>query len=245
MISIPVRLGSSRLAKKHIQSISPSMTCLELLISRLKNTKTYLNGSRIVLNTTFLEEDRIFGEIAKTHGIEVFFGDVENIPLRLYQAMEHFKPDFVVNVDGDDLLCPWESIDSVVQSLSQCVRACETTAYPLGLNSFGFKSEYLRQMLDSIIDNGRETGWKPLFGSHMEIVPVEVSKIEGSISKKLRFTLDYPEDLLFFRAIHEVMGSSLVQASVSDIVSEVIQNKIYELNMCRIDEYWQNFHGSK
>ena len=61
----------------------------------------------------------------------------------------------------------------------------------------------------------------------------------------LRFTLDYEEDYLFFKALIEALGGTVDSVSDEDIVSTVMEKKLYELNEPISREYWSNFYKAR
>ena len=174
---------------------------------------------------------------------ETFFGSKENIPFRHLQAAFNNDLSHIIAVDGDDILCSTQSMRDVYDRLKGGSDYVVTRRLPFGLNSFGYSVGFLNSALQATNEKVLETGWGRIFDENQadEIV---YSKI-GTYENKLRFTLDYEEDLDFFRAVIEQLGDQIYEIDDSSLVSFVLKEKLYKLNAGRVEEYWNNFNSQK
>src|SRR6267142_5749562 len=105
-ILITVRLGSSRLKRKHLLELNGSPV-LQYLIRRIRlEFKSELCDREVVLviATSDDPENREL-ELFADDDLSVFYGSSNNIPLRHLQAARHYSAEAIVSVDGDDILC--------------------------------------------------------------------------------------------------------------------------------------------
>lgn len=242
-IFITARLGSTRLPDKHLKSVrgKPSM---QYLLERIYNTfvqEGHAESVKIIITTSAEEMNTAFRQFESL--AKVFFGDIKNIPLRHFQAALTHNIDSIIAVDGDDILC---SPQAMLKVRNQLERGCDyvtTKGLPFGLNAFGYSVNFLAEALQRNKEEVLETGWGRIF----DYTEPEVIRFPGMEEHKdsLRFTLDYDEDLQFFREIIETAGAEIKSMSDQDLIDLVLEEKIYKYNQFRIEEYWQNFHSQK
>ena len=105
-ILILARCGSTRLSKKHLQPVNgePVFCYLVRRIRQFFRAEIEAEKLRIIVATGDEPENRAFegvvGDVA-----QVFYGSTRNIPLRELQAAEVLNLDYIISVDGDDILC--------------------------------------------------------------------------------------------------------------------------------------------
>ena len=90
------------------------------LCSRLHNEfKNEIENEavKIVIATSEKTGNEVFLLPAKECGVEVFFGSDNNIPLRHLQCAKKFNFDYIISVDGDDILCSFEAARSVYSTI--------------------------------------------------------------------------------------------------------------------------------
>ena len=242
-VCITARLGSSRLPEKHLKTAG-GRPLEEWLIRRINATfsSELAEGSvEIVLTTTDEPQNEAFRQF-EFLGVRVFMGSRSNIPLRHLQAARAFSFDAVLAVDGDDILCATEAMRGVYDGLWQGALGVKTEGLPLGMNAWGYKTEFLAHSLKGREQDTLETGWGRIFDSS------SLQKVffhDADPGGALRYTLDYPEDYEFFRALIEHMGDSVVAASAQTIIARTLANGFQNLNAIRVAEYWDNFRAKQ
>tara|TARA_B100000315_G_scaffold260917_1_gene327321 strand:- start:12039 stop:12812 length:774 start_codon:yes stop_codon:yes gene_type:complete len=242
-IVISARLGSTRLPRKHLLDVKGE-PILKYLIIRIKNEfRREINlGSMILfIATSKNKEDKDFN-IFKKLGIEVFFGSNDNIPLRQLQVAKKYNLNYILSIDGDDILCSPLAMRMVYEKLGKDCNYVSTNNLPLGMNVSGYSTEFLNNSLLNYKNDILETGWGRIFDNNY-IDNIYFNPL-SNIDKKLRFTLDYNEDYIFFNNLITKLHSSISYLTDKEIVDEVIENKLYKLNGHLIDLYKKQFEKS-
>lgn len=196
----------------------------------------------IAVVTSEEAENRAF-ECFATMGVRVFYGATDNIPLRHHQAARQFGVEAVVAVDGDDILCSPAAMRVVRDTLRDGAGYAGTSGLPLGMNAFGYRSDFLAA---SVAGNERrtlETGWGHIFDKSRLVDRHQELGLE--LPGNLRFTLDYPEDYAFFKAIVEHFGDAIDDATDRDIVACVLAQRLNRLTDPVAEKYWQNFRSAQ
>ncbi|MEI8088780.1 MAG: hypothetical protein WCG63_04210 [Opitutaceae bacterium] len=238
-IFIVARLGSQRLQAKHLQPAA-SVPVLLHLIRRLRHTFSaqLADGrARIVIATSDEPANRTFEEVVGTEA-SVFYGSIHNIPLRQLQAAEAVGCSEIVSVDGDDILCSPTGVLAVAEKLAGGASYAQTSGLPFGINSFGYTRRFLTEAMAGHQQGTLETGWGRIFQGK---APATISYAHMPQDERLRFTLDYPADLEFFRALLEALGPQAPAATDEEIVRLVLDRQFYLHNGALAEEYWANF----
>lgn len=238
-ILLCARLGSSRLPGKHLLDMA-GQPAFHWLLSRVRGefAKELDTGTaRLVVATSDEPENRAFERFFSL-GVEVFYGPLVNIPYRFLLAARHFGADNVVAVDGDDILCSARAMRMVKTALEEGAEYAATSGLPLGMNSWGFSTDFLARSLAGHEDKILETGWGRIFDADKLVTLDAALPVSDD---RLRFTLDYEQDLAFFRRIAEMLGERTAIATDSEIVGLVMDQRIYALNEDIVREYWENF----
>ncbi len=241
-VLVTARLGSSRLPRKHLLEVN-GQSFIACLLSRLRPVLVTLPCSmQLVIATSDEPENRDFArfECADTH---VFYGHLDNIPRRHLEAARALGLDALVSVDGDDILCSPMAVANVAQALLDGADLVRTTGLPLGMNAMGYRTQFLEQVVMPWWSRSFDTGWGVIFPENawQDIVMPLAAKPE------LRFTLDYPEDQLFFSAvISELMAKDILSTATDDQIVAIVESQdLFQLNQGVNQEYWQNFHTER
>jgi len=236
-IFITVRTASSRLPKKALIEIQSIPTIVHL-IRRMKK----INVNHIVLCTTSLEEDDILCEIAKNEEIDFFRGSVKDKLNRWKEAAKKFKIDFFITADGDDIFCSKELIDlALVQLLANNCDFLESPGVICGAFTYGIKVEALNKVCD--IKNTEDTEMMWTYFKDTGLFKIENLNNVPSvfIRNDIRMTLDYKDDLIFFKKIIDhFYEKQEYNYSLSDIISFLdSNNEIININSYLHDQ-WRN-----
>jgi len=239
-ILIVARLGSQRLRAKHLQPVGDTPILLHL-VRRIRHAFGGLlaaGEARVVIATSDEPENRLLEQVVGTEA-GVFYGSISNIPLREKQAADHFGCEQIVSVDGDDILCSPAGMLAVARRLAAGPEEyVQTAGLPFGMNSFGYTRRFLTGALAGHTEATLETGWGRIFTG---TTPGLIAYPDLPQDQRLRFTLDYPDDLTFFRAVLAALGPRAAGASDREIIDLVLQQRLYALNAALAEEYWANF----
>ena len=240
-VFIPVRLGSSRLAKKPLIEVQ-GKSLIEHLIDRAKAAKL---PNLVVLCTTTRPEDKIFVDIAKKNGAECFRGSEHDILKRFLDAAVKFTVDFIVNVDGDDVFCDPELMDKTAETfLNTGASFIKWNNLPLGATPVGVKVDALRKVCERKDALNTETGWGAYF-TETGLFDVKFLEPEDKELKhpEIRITLDYPEDLKLVKKIYErlyVPGKLFTLKDILNLLKK--EPALAEINKGVQEEYWKRFN---
>lgn len=237
---VTARLGSTRLARKHLLEVQ-GRPLLSFLIERIKKefeAELEEGSSVIVICTSDCPENRAFERLADQN-VTVFYGSNDNIPLRHLQAAEELDVTHIISIDGDDILCSAQGMRQVYGALLEGHEYVCITNLPLGMNSSGYSKIFLEGSVENFKDKKLETGWTWLFDPRKKhIIPIDFPYQHDL----LRFTLDYKEDYEFFKRIIEEIGDNIFTISDQELVKYVLKQKLYSITEPIGKIYWHNFH---
>jgi spore coat polysaccharide biosynthesis protein SpsF (cytidylyltransferase family) len=239
-ILITARLGSTRLEKKHLLPVNEKPLIL-YLIERIQcefDEEISHQDVKIIIATSDDAENRKFEDFIK-HGIGVFYGAVNNIPLRHSQTATAYNLDAVISIDGDDILCSPRGMREVFRALCTGASFVKTSNLPFGMNCMGYAASFLAAAIRNNAGETLETGWGRIFdaGQLRDIaIPFSIQ------NDALRFTLDYEEDYQFFKALIETCGDRIVRMTDEEIIKTVLRDGIYRINEPISKQYWENFY---
>jgi len=238
-ILITARLGSSRLPQKHLLPVN-GKPIVQVLIDRIGaefREELSAGDASIVIATSDEQENRAFERFANEH-TQVFYGSRNNIPLRHLQALTELKFDCALSIDGDDVLCSLRGMRKVFEKLRSNFPYVSTVGLPFGMNSGGYSLPFLRRSLVNYENNILETGWGRIF-SKFELTEIRLD--EAPTDNRLRYTLDYEQDYLFFKAIIESHDGKMITATDEQIIEFTLTNELYRLNQEVSEQYWANY----
>ena len=205
-IFIPIRLANSRLPGKALKDYNGKPIIFSL-IERLKKCNKVRN---LVVCTTNNESDDNLVNILQENNIKFFRGSETDILERFHGASKLFNPDFIVNVDGDDIYTDPALIDKLINQYEKTnSEVIDMKGFPFGFRSVGFTPETLNKICNLKKTSITDTHYRAFL---TELDLFDLTFLENNeipnFKKQLRFTLDYPEDLLFAKKIFENLGNN-------------------------------------
>jgi glutamate-1-semialdehyde 2,1-aminomutase len=238
-IFIIARMGSQRLSGKHLMKVG-SYEALALLFLRINNEfqADFAKGECVIsLLTGNYNDNKELIEMISKIGFLTFSGDDANIPLRILQASKEFSVDGIVSVDGDDVFCSPDAIRSVYRNLKSGITLTKTVGLPFGMNAWGFSTANLEKALAKVSYKVLETGWARLFNS---ISFTDVIFSDDVFYKKIRATLDYREDLIFFQRCIGFTKNPIT-ATTNELLEIIKKYNLQNINSFLSYEYETNF----
>jgi spore coat polysaccharide biosynthesis protein SpsF len=216
-IFITVRSGSTRLSQKCFLKINGVMN-IARLIARLNKSK---KKDVIVLCTTTLPEDDLLCTIAKNNKIFCYRGSIEDKLNRWYCACKKYNVEFFVTADGDDLLCEPELIDLAFKQYENnlSIDFIEGKNLICGSFTYGIKTTALKKVCEIKGTTDTEMIW-PYF-KDTNLFNIKELKGVPKIFKRpeIRMTLDYEEDLIFFKVIIESLEKEKKNFNLRDVIN--------------------------
>ena len=224
---ITARLKSTRLPNKLILKIN-GKEIIRHMIDRLKVSKSLNN---IIICTSDNPQDKSLVKIAKEEGIDYFLGDEEDVILRLYNASKEFRLDYALNITADCPLVAIEFIDKIVnkykESNADLIRCLDL---PHGFYLNGLKIDAMRKVCE--IKKSKETEvWGGYFTDTGLFNVVDLDIPKKYIRKEYRLTLDYPDDLKFFKEIFNHFKKNTYKVPTLEIIKYLDKNpQIVDIN---------------
>ncbi len=238
---ITVRTSSSRLPQKALTMIG-ERKLIEHVIDRAKLSLAH-GLKNIVLCTSTEPEDDVLETIAKENGIDVFRGSLKDKIERWKGAAEKFNADYVITIDGDDPFCDPELIKLAIEQIEEKgvdVITADNTDYVCGGFTHGISTKTLQAICEMKASNDTEMTKPYLIESgKFKVEMLEVPEVFKG--KKVRLTLDYPEDLEFFRTVFDRMNMKRNTVPLREILDFLDKNpEIVEINYWRQGDFVAN-----
>ena len=205
--SIQARASSTRLPGKILKKIC-NKPMLLLMLERLSNAK--LLDDIIVSTTNNKNDDEVY-ELAKSQGYKVFRGNEFDCLDRHYQAVKNVGAKFICKITPDCPLIDPKVVDTVIRYFLEnkdrfdYVSNVHPATYPDGLDVEMFSMSALeKSWKESKTEEEREhtTTYMWKHPTLFRIGSVVMPKEENLFTKE-RWTVDYPEDFQFVKAIYE------------------------------------------
>lgn len=239
VVFITVRLGSSRLPRKALLLIK-NKPIISFLVERVKQQ---FNKDSVFFCTTNNIEDNFFDSLANELGINACHGSSDNILKRHYSCSRILGSDYIINIDGDDILCNTDLIGRMIQIInSEKVDIVYSEGYPFGTNLMAYNTSLLKSILNKYDEKTIDTGWGSLIKDENIF---SVYKIKADVDEMIdaRMTLDYDEDFIFFRTIIEnLFHESTKYISQIEIITYLKNHpEVVLINKHLDDKYWDNF----
>jgi spore coat polysaccharide biosynthesis protein SpsF (cytidylyltransferase family) len=245
-VLITARMGSGRLAKKHILKAN-GKPLLYWLIKRFEfEFEKEINAQQIclIIATSEKPENKDFTVVTQNTSCQIFQGSDDNIPLRHLQCAQHFNLSHVISVDGDDILCSTHASRTVFEQMIKNTEhtSFSTSGLPIGMNVGGYTTSYLEECIKTQSGKKLETGWGRIFKN-----PITWEKSLGKydIMGDLRFTLDYPEDAVFFCEVINRLKEKIISVPDEELINFVEENNLDKINASLKDVYWGNYNSEK
>ncbi|MDJ0897032.1 MAG: hypothetical protein QNJ92_17945 [Alphaproteobacteria bacterium] len=217
------RMGSSRLPGKSLAEVAGKPLVVQI-IERMQSSDLF---AEIVLASPDTAEDRPLLEAGEAAGARAFAGASEDVLDRFYQAAKAAKADAIVHIGGD---CPFpdhdimgKALDLLLQEGVDFANNIDKLTYPAGMDTDAIRFEALERMWrEAELTTHRVHCLSYLhhFPSKFEIRNFECEEPLGH----LRWTVDYPEDLAFVRAVYEALGTNGRYFSMWEILDFVRAN---------------------
>jgi spore coat polysaccharide biosynthesis protein SpsF (cytidylyltransferase family) len=238
-VFIPVRLDSTRLPRKALLDIEGQPAIVHL-IERLKLASL---PDEIVLCTSNEATDDALAGVAESCKIRLCRGSKEDLLKRYSQAVAENDVDLILNVDGDDILIDPEQVDQVAESLLATgadIVKCE--GLPFGAAPLGVRAEALLRVVTAKPDDDTATGWSRFFTDSGEFkIETLVFDHPELTHPDIRMTLDYEEDLQFFRAVFRELSEPVRLRDAIRLI--VARPDIRAINAGLEERYWAHFNS--
>jgi spore coat polysaccharide biosynthesis protein SpsF len=220
LVVVQARMSSTRLPGKSLADVGGRPMVL-LLLDRLARSR---GASDVVLATSTDAADDPLADAGAADGVRVHRGPRDDVLRRFAGAIgDHDGP--VVRLTGD---CPFTDpaiVDATIALFSAepgCAYAnnVDPRTYPDGLDVEVVDAGVLRELDAAAVDPADREHVTALIRRQPERYRTETLTNDEDLGA-LRWTVDYPEDLEFVRAVAERLGRRLHDAAMGDILAAV------------------------
>tara|TARA_A100001037_G_C15130659_1_gene628530 strand:- start:1827 stop:2582 length:756 start_codon:yes stop_codon:yes gene_type:complete len=232
---ITARMSSTRLPEKTIIKIKDHHSSIDITIERVKKI-----GIPVILATSDHPSDDILVDICKKHGIEIFRGSLQNKIKRIYDCFCQYKIKNALLVEGADICYDYDIAKRALYQLKTtnsdiiwCPDDIITGLFTLSMNFNAIKKLY--QLVPS---NNTDTD---VFTHLFQRIDSEISYItlnDNEKNKDIRLTIDYEEDVIFFKKLYENFP---ITEKSSEITDYIIKNpELSKINFFREKDWKKN-----
>jgi len=211
---ITARLKSTRLKKKIILDLEGK----EVIYWMIQRLKLSTDVSEIIIATSTDPQDDPLYDLSLRENINCFRGSEDDVLLRIHEAAKEYSIDLIVNITAD---CPLVSFDLIPQMI-ECYNDTNadlitTFDLPHGFFFYGIKPEALQKVIELKEDSDTEV-WGDYFISSDRFKVVDMGIPKKYLRPNYRLSLDYPEDLEFFRSLYKEFGTAIYKASTMEVI---------------------------
>jgi len=238
---IPIRLPSSRLPGKALKPIV-GRPAVHHLLDRCFASH-HLSPERVIVCTTTDPEDDALVPAVEQTGARIFHGNRDDLVDRLHRAAEAHALDVILQVDGDDICTDTLYMDLCTDRLLAEPRldVVYGDGLPLGVSTRVVRAGALRKVFESYKPGKNDTGFMYyLTRSGLFNVATVTPVSPAHAHPTARLTLDYDEDLAFFRAIFERLYCPGQVFGVAEICALLEREPaLLEINAGLDEKYWE------
>jgi spore coat polysaccharide biosynthesis protein SpsF len=236
--SIEARMSSSRFPGKSLADLN-GKPALSHLLSRLRKCSSL---DDIVLATTVNPADDPLELWAQAEGVLCYRGSEDDVLLRVVEAQRFARGEVTVEVTGDCIFSDPEVIDIGVATLlaNECdfVTNCQEFSFPPGMYVQAFRLADLEYVEREVKDPAVREHVSLWFYEHPERFRTIhlMAPPRWRLPADTRLYLDYPEDLVFLREVHQRLAPVYGDAFGADEVVALLRTEpsLLEINRyCR------------
>ena len=240
-IIMQARVRSTRLPAKILKKIL-GRTVLEHDIERCLRIK---RAKGLVIATTVKPEDREIiriSELYPSNLVKYFRGSVEDVLSRYYLSAKQVKADIIIRITSDCPLLDASLVDAMIMLFENLPRKKPSYDYvcnimprtfPHGLDTEIFSFEALEKAFKEATLAEEREHVTPYIRNHPEIFHINNFSQEENQSH-LRWTLDYPEDFEFIKAVYDRLYPHNPEFNRFDVLSLLEKHpEINSLNQSR------------
>lgn len=232
---VTIRTSSKRLPNKTLKKIRKDIRSIDIILERAKKTNFF-----VILTTSTNPSDDILVNIAQEHNVSIFRGSLNNKIKRWHDCLKKFGIKNALIVDGDDLCFDYDiglrAIHELKKSSSDLVRSPRNIVP--GFFTYAMTENAINKLYSVVPLDSTDTGIIDKYTMKANLKSSFVSLKNHEINKNLRLTLDYEEDLEFFRTLYEHID---ILSNGETIIKFLNANKsIVQINLFRHKDFMEN-----
>ena len=218
-IIITARTKSSRLKNKILQNVNSSFKSIDILVSRASRI-----GPEIILATSNdKSDDDLANYVKNKYFIRVFRGNLNNKVKRWHQCYLKYKIDYACMIDGDDLAFDFDLYKKEISSKN--LSKYDIIKYCKGIVTGSFTYIFSKKFIKSLANQTK-------IYKNLDVIDFFINKKKFKIktiyiqkklkNHRIRLTLDYKKDLLFFRELYK---HKPIFEKTNNIIKYLLKNK--------------------
>ena len=228
---VQARMGSSRLPGKIMLPVSANIPMIEVLFSRLKQSKEI---DKIVLSTSNDKRNQPLVEHISKLGYDIFQGSEDNVLERYYQTALQYSPDAVVRITGDCPLIDPDIVDAAIKAYklsdADYVSNVLPPTYPDGLDVEVFSFLALKTAYKEAKTLTEREHVTPFIRNSGKFKINNIVNSENYSGE--RWTVDEPEDYEVVQSIFEYFSPKI----------DFSWNEVLQLRNLHPDIFYANQH---
>lgn len=231
-IIITARCNSSRLKNKILAKITKKYLAIDIIILRAMR----INKPICLATSTHKSDDKLVNYVKKNYKIRIFRGDQNNKISRWVKCTKKFKIDCVALVDGDDLAFDFLIYKKYLNKINK--ENNKTFKFTDKIIPGSFTYIFSSSDLDLLYKKSKKIKKVDVIEYFLKYLKgiKEIEPPKFLIDKKIRLTLDYKDDLEFFRSLYKKVN---ILEKTSNIVKFLEKNgKIKNINY-HLEEVWR------
>lgn len=198
---VQARMSSTRLPGKVLLDLEGKP-----LIQRVVDRILCSNVDKVIVATTTSMNDDKLVKWCKDHSISFFRGSENNVLERYYECAKSCDADVVVRVTSDDPfkdpLVINKAIDTLIGGQYDYVSNTIYPTFPEGVDIETFTFDALKKCFNNAVLHSDKEHVTPYIWKNDRFFSLYNFTYEENLSS-LRWTIDYKEDLDFFRAVYK------------------------------------------
>lgn len=210
------------------------------LLDRVFASKYVARENVIVCTTPDPANDALVAAVLQT-GAQVFRGNEDDIIDRFWGAAQHFGLEAFLQVDGDDPCSDTTYMDRAMSALlsDQSLGIVTVEGLPLGLATKAIRTSALQRAWEYHLTERNDTGFIYYF-TKTGLCPQLVLKADVEHRHPTsRLTLDYEQDMEFFRALFARLYTPGKIFGAAEIVACLeAEPALVQINAKLNEEYW-------
>ena len=213
------RLDSTRLYAKPMQLVG-EQPIIRHLLDRLEKVAAL---DQIILAIADTPAQHVLIDVAKKNGLDYVVASMEDVLLRICKGAQYANADIVIRVGTENPFPYWENLSELIERHKASDASLTlTTGLPLGCHIEVISFEALKYQLDNNVDPIYHQHLVSYLSEHPELFKIDKVPCPPEIKRPdIRLTVDYPEDLIFVRKLHEALHQDGKLIRVADIVKHL------------------------
>jgi spore coat polysaccharide biosynthesis protein SpsF len=231
VIIVQARMGSTRFPGKIIKEVIGK----PLILFQNERLKYVKNADLVVIATTTSIKDNKIVDLCKSNKIAYFRGDEDDVLARYYKTAKHYSADCIIRINAD---CPFIDPNIVNDLISiywekypkyDYVANILEETYPLGLHIEVFSFETLSRANTLAKDLSEREHVTPFIYRNPDLFKLKSITYSENLSFH-RWTIDFPEDLVFIDKIASQLYPKKPIFSMQDVI-DYLKNKPELMNI--------------